>query len=235
MSRSTSGFESGHLLSPEHSPQTTTSSSKLDLPCSSTSERPPKKSTHLPTSPEVSLVPVGAISFRSQSCTELRDKAASQPVRRTLSLTVLCKDQKRQNIDLKNQNPTSSLQTEGSTQDSGSVHRVTTPSPPPSTTQHHTVSDASYKDTVKVIPSEEKEPTPDTQLQPPADVSKERADPPPLTASTLNPHEEPFPTETVSVCHTNRVLSANLEARRLKKTRDKTNCANIGSPVGEKL
>lgn len=234
MSRSSSGFESGHLLSPEHSPQTTTSSSKPDLPCSSTSERPPKKSTHLPRSPEESRVPVGAIS-RSQSCTELRDKAASQPVRRSLSLTVLCKDQKRQNTDLKNQHPTSSLQTEGSTQDSGNVHQLTSPSPQPSTTQHDTVSNASYRDTVKVIPSEEKEPTQDPQLQPPADVSKERSDPPPLTASALNPHEESFPTESVSVCHTNRVLSANLEARRLKKKRDKTNCVNIGSPVGEKL
>lgn len=228
MSRSSSGFESGHLLSPEHSPQATTSSSKPDLPCSSTSERPPKKSTHLPRSPEESCVPVGAIS-RSQSCSELRDKAPSQPVRRSLSLTVLCKDQKRQNIDLKSQNPTSWLQTEGSTQDSGNVHQATFPSTQPSTTQHDTVSNASHKDTVKVIPSEEKEP----QLQPPADVSKERSGPPPLTASTLNPHEEPFPTETVSVCRTNCVLSANLEARRLKKKRDKTSRVNIGSPVGE--
>lgn len=234
MVRSSSGFESGHLLSPEQSPQTTTSSSKPDLPCSSTSERPPKESTHLPRSPEEGRVPVGAIS-RSQSCTELRDKAASQPARRSLSLTVLCKDQKRQNIDLKNQNPTSLLQSEGSTQDSGNVHQVTSPSPQPSTTQHNTVSNASYKDTVKVIPSGEKEPTQDTQLQPPADVSTERSDPPPLAASTLNPHKEPFPTETVSVRHTNRVLSANLEARRLKKRRDKTNCVNIGSPEGEKL
>lgn len=232
MSRSSSGFESGHLLSPEHGPQTTTSSSKPDLPCSSTSQSPPKRSTPPPRSPEESRVP--AIS-RSQSCTELRDKAASQPVRRSLSLTVLCKDQKRQNIDLKNQNPTSSLQTEESTQDSGNVHQVASSSPQPSTTQHDTVSNASYKDTVKVTPSEEKEPTQDTQLQPPADVSKERSDPPPLTASTLNPHEEPFPTQTGSVCHTNRVLSANLEARRLKKKRDKRNCVNIGSPVGEKL
>lgn len=234
MSRSSSGFESGHLLSPEHSPQTTASSSKPDPPCSSPSERPPKKSAHLPRSPEESRVPVGAIS-RSQSCTELRDKAASQPVRRSLSLTVLCKDQKRQNIDLKNQNLTSWLQTEGGAQDSGEVHQVTSPSPQPSTTQHDTVSNASHQDTVEVIPCEEKEPTQDTQLQPPAEVSKEGSDPPPLTASTLNPHEKPFPTQTVSVCHTNRVLSANFEARRLKKKRDKTNCVNFGSPAGEKL
>lgn len=235
MSRSSSGFESGHLLCPEQSPQTTTTStSKSDLPCSSTAGRPPKESTRPPGSPEEGRVPVGAVS-RSRSCTELGDKAASQPVRRSLSLTVLCKDQKRRNTDLKNQNPTSSLQTEGSTPDSGNVHQVTSPSPQPSTTKHDTVSNASHKDTVKVIPSEGKEPTQDTQLQPPAEVSKESSDPPPLTASTLNPHKEPFPTETVSVCHTNRVLSANLEARRLKKRRDKTNCVNTGSPVGEKL
>lgn len=238
MSRASSGFESSHLPppSPEPHPSTSTGNGveKPDPPCSSASGGPPVQSINLPRGPAVSCVPSGAVS-RSLSCSELRGDAASRPLRRSLSLNLLCKDQKRVNIHLKNQSTSSPVKTEGSAQDTGNVHDDhqvgSQSSSQPPATQH-----SALQDTAKATHSEEKDAAQTcAPLQPAPDVSGERSDLPPLTAPILNPHEDALPTEAVSVHLTNRVVSANIEARRLKMKRDKKNSVNVCSLTEEKL
>ncbi|XP_030299781.1 SAM and SH3 domain-containing protein 1 isoform X3 [Sparus aurata] len=122
MSRSSSGFESSHLPSPDLPAHpltlTSTSSSKTPpacLPCISPSLRPPKSSLTLP-SPAKGRDPGGAI-VRSQSCTELRRNRGAVLLRRSFSLTVLHKEQKRRLIHPQNWNLTPHMKTEESTQD----------------------------------------------------------------------------------------------------------------------
>lgn len=74
---------------------------------------------------------------------------------------------------------------------------------------------------VKATQSGEKDTAQCPPLRP--DVSGERSDLPPLTAPILNPLQDAFPTDTSSVRLTNQVVSANVEARRLKKKKDKKN------------
>ncbi|XP_039898407.1 SAM and SH3 domain-containing protein 1 isoform X1 [Simochromis diagramma] len=98
ISRSSSGFESSHLPSPEYPvlplPLTSIQSSK------SSSHSKPRCFPHVhPNLPKRGLSSKGCIqsrSFaRSHSCMELRRNAAQTPLRRCFSLTILHKDQKR--------------------------------------------------------------------------------------------------------------------------------------------
>lgn len=231
MSRASSGFESGHL--PPSSPELHLSTSagnsveNPDLPCTSASVWPQTRSINLPTGPTATR----AIS-RSQSCSELRGNAASQSLRRSLSLNLLCKDQKRVNNHLDNQSASSTLKTDGSAQDLGNVpddHQVGSPSSSqPPATQH-----SGLQEPVKATHSEERDAVQCAVPQPESDVYEERSDLPPLTAPIVNPHEDAIPTETSSVCLTNRVVSANIEARRLKMRRDKKNSVKVHSLTEE--
>lgn len=238
MSRASSGFESTHLPppSPELHPSTSTSNSmeKPDPPCSSASGGPPLQSTNLPRGPAVSRVPPGAVS-RSLSCSELRGDAEPQPLRQSLSLNLLCKDQKSVKIHLISQNGSSPVKTEGSTQDSGKVHdghqvgSLSSSQPPAA--QHSALQDAA-----KATHSDEKDAARTcAPLQPAPDVSGERSDLPPLEAPILNPHKGALPTEAVSVRLRNREVSANIEARRLKMKRDRKNSVNVCSLAEEKV
>lgn len=241
MSRASSGFESSHLLppaSPESHPSTSTSTGNgvenPDPPCSAALGGLPVQSIDLLSGPAVSRVPSGAVS-RSLSCSELRGDAACQPLRRSLSLNLLCKDQKSVNIHLKNQSASSPVKTEGSTQGSGDVHDdhqvVSLSSSQPPATQR-----GALQDSGKATHSGDKDAARTRgPLQPAPDVSWGRSDLPPLTAPILNPHMDALPTEAVSVRLTNRVVSANIEARRLKMKRDKEISVSVCSPAEEKL
>lgn len=206
MSRASSGFESSHLRpsSPElHS--STSSGNSVEKPepaCSSASGGPQTRSIHLSTGSTASR----AIS-RSQSCSELRGDAASQSLRRSLSLILLRKD--LGNVHDDHHHPSSSQ---------------------PPATQH-----SAMQEPVKATHLEEKDAVQCVPLHPKSDVSGERSDLPPRTAPILNPHEDALPTETSSVHLTNRVVSANIEARRLKMKRDKKNSVKVCSLTQEKL
>lgn len=234
MSRASSGFESSHLPYPELHPSTSTTTGNSvhmpDLLCSSALGRPPLQNVNLQRGPGVNYAPSGVVS-RSLSFSELKAHAIPQPLRRSLSLNIFCSDQKKTNIHLKNQSTGSPVQTEGSAQDSGNVHndhQVASPSSSqPPATQPSALQDtleATHSDTVERAP-----------LQAEPDISGERSDLPPLTASILIPHKDAFPTETNPVRLTHRVMSANIEARRLKMKRDKKSSVNVGSLTEEKL
>lgn len=153
---------------------------------------------NLPTGPTASR----AIS-RSQSCSELRGDAASQSLRRSLSLNLLCKERKRADTHLDNQSASSPVNIDGSAQATHSEEEEDAAQSPP--------------------------------VQPESAVSGERSDLPPLTAPILNPREDAFPTESSSVRLRNRVVSANIEARRLKMKRDKKNSVKVCALTEEKL
>lgn len=250
MSRSSSGFESSHLPSPEYPthPQTltSTSSSKTCLPSILPSLRPPKNSLSL-LSPAKGHGPSGAIA-RSQSCMELRSNPASGLVRRSFSLTLLHKKQKRQCVDPKNRNLTPSVKTKESTQDTVNPPKdcqVVSPSSQASITSHNVECSTCIRDTVNVFPPEQAETKQSTHLQLPPTVPIERSNHPLLTASFPTPRREPLLTQTACLYHTNHMLSAdtsspslsaNFEAHQLKMKRNKkTNSVNIGSLVEEKL
>lgn len=224
MSRASSGFESSHLPPSPPDLHPGDAVEKPEPPCSSASEGPQTHNINLPIRPTASRV----IS-RSQSCSELRGDAALQSLRRSLSLNLLCKDQKRVDIRLDKQSANSPLKTERSTRDSGNVHQVgAPPSYQPPATQ-------ALQEQVKATRSEEKDAVQCAPFQPKSDVSGGRSDLPSLTAPILNPHEDDFSTETSSVHLRSRVVSANIEARRLKMKRDKKNSVKVCSLAEEKL
>ncbi|XP_044023598.1 SAM and SH3 domain-containing protein 1 isoform X2 [Siniperca chuatsi] len=259
MSRSSSGFESSHLPSPEYPalPQkmTSTSSSKTSfqskptcLPCILPLIRPPKNSLSL-LSPAKGHLPGTAIA-RSQSCMELRRNPAPGLLMRSFSLTVLHKGQKRKLINPKNWNLTRNVKTEESTQHSVNPHKpceVWSPSSQSSTTSYNAVHSTFNIDTTNVFASEQAETTQSTHLQLPPTVPAERSNHPLTISSLPNPHQEPLLTETACVYnYTNHIsedkrscsVSANSEARRLKMKRNKTasiNSVTLGSLIEERL
>ncbi|KAM9341568.1 SAM and SH3 domain-containing protein 1 [Symphorus nematophorus] len=250
MSRSSSGFESGHLLSPEFPalPQTLTSSSssKTSLQSKPTqSLRPPKTSLTL-----LSLAkgrgPGGSIA-RSQSCMELRRNPAPELLRRSFSLTVLHKEQKRL-IHPKNWKLTPCVKTD--TQQRGSPHKrcvVMSPSSRSSTTSCNPVCSTLNTETTDVFGPKPAETTQSTHLQLPPTVPAEGFTDPLITNSSPNQHRELFPTKTACLYNYTNLLSenmsshsisANLEARRLKMKRNKKtsiNSVNLGSLIEERL
>lgn len=252
MSRSSSGFESSHLPSPEYPalPQTLTSttSSKTSLlnkpgclPCILPSLRLPKNILSL-LSTSKGRPPSGAIA-RSQSCMELRRNAAAGLLRQSVSLTVLHKEPKRKSIDPKNWNLTPSVKTEESTQHTENPQKhceVMSPSSRSLTASCNAVCSA---DTAP----EQAETTQSAHLQLPPTDPAERSNHPLITPFLPNPHREPLLTETACTHnHTNQMssenkspsVSASSEARRLKMKRIKKtsiNSVNLGSLIEERL
>ncbi|XP_049917998.1 SAM and SH3 domain-containing protein 1 isoform X2 [Epinephelus moara] len=224
ISRSSSGFESSHLPSPEFParPQTLTSTSSRKtslqskpgrLPCILPPLRPPKPSFSLLRG----YLPSGAIA-RSQSCMELRRSRAPDLLRRSFSLTVLHKVQQRRLRNL-----TSSAKT-GSRQHAVNPPKhceVMSASSQSSTTSCKAVCSTFSKDTAKVCVPKQAERTQITHLQLPA----ERSNHPLTPLSSPNPHPEPVLTETTCTNHisseekVSRSFSATYEARRLKMRR----------------
>ncbi|XP_070776853.1 SAM and SH3 domain-containing protein 1 [Enoplosus armatus] len=260
MSRSSSGFESSHLPSPEYPvlPQTLTStiSSKTSLqsnppclPCIYSSQRPPKNSLSL-LSPAKGHLPSGAIA-RSRSCMELRRDPAPGLLRRSFSLTVLHKGQKRKPVNPKNWNLTPSVKTEESTQHSVNPPKpceVLSPSSLSSTTSYNPVCCTFNIDTTNVFSPKQAETTQSTHLQLPPTVPAERSNHPLTIPSLPNPHPEPILTETACMyTNTNHIslegkrslsVSASSEARQLKMKRNQKtsiNSVNLGSLIEERL
>lgn len=162
--------------------------------------------------------PVSRSISRSRSCSELRGYAVLKPLRRSLSLESV-------NVKLDSQSGSSAVTSERSAHDSGDVHHHEVGSlfsSQPPATEHRTLPEL-----VKAT-----HPTP---IQTESDVSGERSDLPPLTAPVLNPHEDAFQPNTSPGRLTNLVVSANIEARRLKLRRDKKNSVKVCSLAEEKL
>ncbi|XP_041809885.1 SAM and SH3 domain-containing protein 1-like isoform X2 [Chelmon rostratus] len=259
MSRSSSGFESSHLPSPEYPdlPKTLTSTSTSQtslrskpacLPSVLPSLRPPQSSLTL-LSPAKGHAPCGAIA-RGQSCMELRRNPGPGLLRRSFSLTILHKEQKRRPIKPENWNLTPSIKTTARTQNTVNPQNhceVVSLSPQSSATSYNAACSTLNSDTVNV--SIQAETTQSTHhLQLPPTVPAERSNYPLITPSSPNPRREPLSTETACLYNctnhmlsedtTSRSLSANSEARRLKMKRKKktpTNSVNLGSLVEERL
>ncbi|XP_034418526.1 SAM and SH3 domain-containing protein 1 isoform X2 [Cyclopterus lumpus] len=226
MSRSSSGFESSHLPSPEYPapPQTltSTSASKTSLQskpgyllCSLSPLRPPETSLSL-RSPAEGHLPGGA------TARSLRRNPAPGLLRRSVSLPVL-RAQERKLIDPKNWNLTTGVKTEASRRhsvDSQKHCALMFPSSRSST--------APSADTANVFPPKQAETTQTTHFQLPPTNPAESSNRPLTPPSSPNP--EPVRTETACTFnYTNRVssedkksrsVSANSEARRLKIKRN---------------
>ncbi|XP_038584804.1 SAM and SH3 domain-containing protein 1 isoform X2 [Micropterus salmoides] len=247
MSRSSSGFESSHLSSPEYPalPQTltSTSSSKTSLqskqaclPCILPSLRHPKNSSHLlsPAKGHHLSSPRNGYISRSQSCMELRRNPAPGLLTRSFSLTVLHKGRKRKLFNPKNWNLTPSVKTEESTQHSVNPQKpfeLMFPSLQFSTTSHKSVCSTFNLDTTHVFAPKPAEKTHSAHLQLPPTVPAERSKSPLTIPSIPNILPESLLTETACVYnYTNRFssednksrsVSASSEARRLKMKRNK--------------
>ncbi|KAK2826568.1 hypothetical protein Q5P01_020782 [Channa striata] len=157
MSRSSSGFESSHLHSPEYTalPLTLTSISPSKTLLQSKPQcRPPTlRPSSLSLRPANSRLTRGAIC-KSHSCTELRWNPAPGPLRRHLSLPVLHKEQERKLINPEdwNLNPTTKI--EGSSQHT--THppkkcKIMCPPSQSSTTSCDDVCSTANKDTVNAF------------------------------------------------------------------------------------
>ncbi|XP_071354890.1 SAM and SH3 domain-containing protein 1 isoform X2 [Trachinotus anak] len=247
MSRSSSGFESSHLSSPENPALpltlTSTSPSKTFLhsepgcqPCILPSLRRPKTSFRLLSSAKGHL-PSGAIT-RSHSCMELRGNPALGQLRRCSSLSGLHKEQKTKRINPKDWNLTPRIKTEESPKQTVKPQKqlkVMFPSSQSSTT----VCSSSNVDTGSVFGPKQGETTQSTQLQLPPTVPAERSKHPAglLSSTSL--------TETAcKYSYTNHIssedkrsnsISANSEARRLKMQRHKKTSVKLGSLMEERL
>ncbi|XP_019133416.2 SAM and SH3 domain-containing protein 1 isoform X2 [Larimichthys crocea] len=235
MSRSSSGYESSRLPSPECPVvlKTLISTRKLQSkpahpPCISPSPRPPKNSLTL-LSLAKSLVPVRAIA-RSQSCPELRRNPAPGLLRRSFSVTAR---HERRFIKPKNWKPTPAAKTE-------SVPHAANP-------QKHCEDMSLFNtDTGHAFAPKQAETTQSTHLQLPPTAPAERSNHPLITPSTANPRREPALTQTACLYgHTDSVLSedsrtrsisATFEARRLKmKRKTPMSSGNLSSLIEERL
>lgn len=242
MSRSSSGFESSHLPSPEQPalPLTLTSNSSgktlcqnkpACLPCILPSGRPPKNSLSL-LNPAKGHVPSGAIA-RSRSCMELRKNPEPGLLRRSSSLTVLNKEQKRRLLDRRKWSLSPSVKTEESTEHTVNPRthcEVMSSATQSSTTPYNAVCSTPSTDTVNVFFPKQVETTQSTHVQLPPTVPAERYNHPLITPSSSNPHQELLLTETACLYNytnhmsqnsSSRSISANLEGRKLKMKRSK--------------
>uniref|UniRef100_UPI0037E6FC7A SAM and SH3 domain-containing protein 1 n=1 Tax=Semicossyphus pulcher TaxID=241346 RepID=UPI0037E6FC7A len=239
MSRSSSGFESSHLPSPEFPalPQTLTStcSRKTPLqskpacrPCISPPLRPPKSSLSL-LSPPKGHLPSAAIG-RSQSCMELRGTSSLGLLRRSFSLTLHPKYWNLTPSIKESTQPTANPQTqcEGMSL----------------TTSFDAECSTSTTDAVNVFAPKQADTTQSTHLQLPPTVPTGGFNHPLTTPSSPNPHTEPLKTQTACMHgYTNHIsredrrsfsISASSAARRLKVQRNKTS-VKLGSLIEERL
>ncbi|XP_044230205.1 SAM and SH3 domain-containing protein 1 isoform X2 [Thunnus albacares] len=243
MSRSSSGFESSHLPSPEYPalPLTLTSTSPSKtlhpskpgfLPCILPSVRTPKSS--------VSLLSPGKGITRSRSCTELRRNPTPGLLRRCFSLTGLHKEQSRKHLVPKDWKLTARGKNEESTQHKVNLKKhsdVMFTSCQSSTASFDAVCSTLNKDTTNASGPKQAETTQSAHLQLPATVPAERTDHPVTTLPV--PYRETacrdnYTGNTSSEDKSGRFISASLEARRLKTQRNKKksiNSVNLGSLV----
>lgn len=241
MSRSSSGFDSSHLPSPEyptHPPTlTSTSDNKTRLSFILPSLRQPKSSLSL-LSPDKGQVPSKTIP-RSKSCLELQGVPAAGQVRRSFSLTVVHNKQKRRLIRPEDWTLAPSVKVEERPPgrvDPQKACPVTSPSPQASGTSHHAERSTFSRDAAETTATR-------SNLPPPPAVPAATSNLPLLTASLPAPSQEPSLPQTACLCLTSHMsaegtrrlsLSANLEARKLKKARKKINAVKVGSLVEEK-
>lgn len=243
MSRSSSGFESSHLPSPEYPalPLTLTSTSPSKtlhpskpgfLPCILPSVRTLKSS--------VSLLSPGKGIARSRSCTELRRNPTPGLLRRCFSLTGLHKEQSRKHLVPKDWKLTARGKNEESTQHKVNLKKhsdVMFTSCQSSTASFDAVCSTLNKDTTNASGPKQAETTQSAHLQLPATVPAERTDHPVTTLPV--PYRETacrdnYTGNTSSEDKSGRFISASLEARRLKTQRNKKksiNSVNLGSLV----
>ncbi|XP_076013616.1 SAM and SH3 domain-containing protein 1 [Genypterus blacodes] len=234
MSRSSSGFESSHLPSPEYPaiPRSVTSTSPSEtfyqlkpgcLPPALPSPNPSKNSLRLQ-SPAKGRLPQGYIA-RSQSYSEVRGNPEPELLRRCSSLTGLHTQQGAQKGKLlhsKDWKPTHGTKTETSTKHEINPRKHFKIAFLPSQTSALTndaVSSSLNMDTVNMSASELTAILSCTDLQLPSTVS----------AQPLH-HPLPAPLPRL-ITHTDHVSSANSEARRLKLKRNQKISANTVKPV----
>ncbi|XP_053191793.1 SAM and SH3 domain-containing protein 1 isoform X1 [Scomber japonicus] len=243
MSRSSSGFESSHLPSPEYPalPLTLTSTRPSKtlhpskpgfLPCIPPSLRSPKSSLNL-SSPAKGHLPRSGIA-RSRSCTELRRNSAPRLQRRCFSLTGLHKEQNRKPLNPKDWNLTARGKNEDKKQHPVKLQKhfdVTLTSCQSSTAPLDAVCSTLNTDTSDASSFKQAETTQSTHVKLPATLPAERSNHPVATLSVSDSYKDPFTTEaacrhnctgnTASGEKSGRAISANLEARRLKMSRNK--------------
>ncbi|XP_041828352.1 SAM and SH3 domain-containing protein 1 isoform X2 [Melanotaenia boesemani] len=230
MSRSSSGFESSHLPSPEHPilPILLTSTPSLQSkPTTLTSYKPPKSCLRLLSSEAHSQSGVVA---RSQSCVELRRKPESNLLLRCLSLPAIHKKQVGKLIIPKDWNLTTK-KTEDGTQHIVKPQKqlaITFPTIHSSATLHSTEPSISNMDKVNLLaPNLTETQSSHLQLQP----TEERTNRCVRTPFLPNLSQELVQTETTSRHNntdhisaeemTSRSVSATSEAKRLKMRRTK--------------
>uniref|UniRef100_A0A8D3ATW5 Sterile alpha motif domain-containing protein 5 n=1 Tax=Scophthalmus maximus TaxID=52904 RepID=A0A8D3ATW5_SCOMX len=251
MSRSSSGFESSHLSSPEHPalPLTLTSSSPSEtcrlriLP----SLRPPENSSSLPNAAKGHL-PSGAIA-RSRSCVELRRNPAREPLIRCFSLSGLHKEPSNKLIDPEDWNLSPGADRVESTEQTVNPQKhfkIMFPSPQSSTAANDAARGASNVTPGDVSPPPKRGETTRGahRTLPPTERSSHPVNTPPVPNSQV-------PSLTETACTYNctghisseekrsHSLSANSEARRLtmkrnKKTTTSINSVRLGSLVEER-
>lgn len=218
VSQPSSGFESRHLPSPEYPlrPETLTSPilSKICLPYVLPSPRLPKNSLSL-LSLSKDDVPSAVIS-RSQSCMEIRKDPVSGLLRRSFSLTVLQKKQKKQFVDPKKWNLNPAFKT-GETACELRILAYQS-----STAIQNAVCSGFSRNTVNVFASKQAQRVQSTDLQQPPTAPGDRLSQTVLMASLQNPDHVCLHTDgMVSQGTGSRMLSATVEAHRLKMRRNK--------------
>ncbi|KAM9842573.1 SAM and SH3 domain-containing protein 1 [Aulostomus maculatus] len=250
MSRSSSGFESSHLLSPDYPalPVTLDSTCKIKtsvsckpeiLPSVSRSIRPPKISLSFPPPVKHHLPTIA----RSWSCTDLGGNSALGQMRQTSSVTDLQEDQNKRCFGSKDWSQTPSSKTEKIRQhvaNPSKYSEVTFPSAQSQTVSFDSVCSTSKIDASSKSPSTytAAETPLSTQDLLPSPVSAVRADHPPLSLPNSQTACRQNLTENISVDKRGFSISASSEARRLKMKRNQktsTNSVTLGSVVEEKL
>lgn len=243
MSRSSSGFESSHLPSPEYPaiPRNLTSTSPSEtflqskpgcLPPVLPSPNPTKNSLSLQI-PVKGHLPQGYIA-RSQSYSEVRGNPPPGQLRRCSSLTGLLTQQGAQKgklLDPTDWNPAHSTKTEASTQHAiNSQKQVNIAFPPTQTSlSYDAVSSSLNMD--DMLTSGQTETVSCTHLQLPSTVSAQHPNHPLPREMTHTDH--------ISSAHNGaRSISASSEARRLKLRRNKkisVDTVRLGSWLEERL
>ena len=244
MSRSSSGFPSSLLSSPEYPalPLTLTSNSPSKTllhsdpgwwPCISPSLRRPKNSLS-PLSSAKARLPSRTIA-RSQSCMELRRSPVMEPLVRCFSLSGLHKEPRNKLTDPEVWNLSPSSKSGESTQQTANPQKHFMPLFPSS--QSPT---AANKAACGVFPNPQQGGTTQSpRLKLPPTEPEERSSHP-GTMSSMPSLTEPsciynYTNHISSEDKKGHSLSANAEARRLKMKRNKKLSVNLGSLMEERL
>lgn len=216
VSRSSSAFESSHLSPPEDTTQprslNSTSMSKIYVPCVTSSQRF-SRTISTSVGPENLLVS-GKVFGRSQSCTELREPA-SEPLRRSFSVTFFHKKQKKQPVKPKNWRCHNWVKTEESTPDTAGPQEASELISPACSTLNgataHTQEPAETTQNTHLLPA------PAVQMQRPRHLLPVPSSP--TTPICLYKYNDNMPSPGMG----SPSLSATIEAQRLKRQRKRVN------------